>query len=234
MFIDFSNQLQNIAPIPSIFDFTPMSNELSKNKNNEIKMEENKFNQKKKEKVFNIERNSYIKDKSSNFNSLTKQSITMPKKNIKLLDILPNLNQIKLKFTKRENIDKKIIKFFKNFVKGKIKNEKKKTEEIRNISFWKRFIQGMYTPPFYYVDESTNETIEFKSTNSLYIIWIFQNEFANELYSQFLQENGNDLFNKFLEFFEVNEKEDKKVLKYYMFNFNKIFSLEQSKNIYFK
>lgn len=156
------------------------------------------------------------------------------KKNLKLNDIIPHLQNIKFKFSKRENIDKKIIKLFKNFIKDKIKQDKKKSEEMKNLSFWNRYVQGMYTPPFYYVDECTNETIEFKSTNSIYILWIFQNELANELYTLFLQEKGNNLIDSFVEFFDITESEDIKMIKYYILNFNKIFSLAKGKIIFLK
>jgi len=146
---------------------------------------------------------------------------------------LPNLNSIKIKFTKRENVDKKIVKLYKNFIKEKIKQDKKKAEELKNLSFWNRFVQGMYTPPFNFVDECTNENIEFKSTNSIYVLWIFQNEFANELYMQFLQEKGNKLIDSFVDFFDITENDDIKMIKYYIFNFNKIFSLTKGiKNIF--
>lgn len=184
-------------------------------------------------KIFEIKRKNYANDKCSNINSLTKQSIPASKKNLKLNDILPCLNNIKIKFTKRENVDKKIIKLFKNFIKEKIKQDKKKLEEFKNLSFWNRFVQGMYSPPFNYVDECTNETIEFKSTNSLYILWIFQNELSNELYSQFLQEKGSDLIYTFINFFDITESDDIKMIKYYIFNFNKIFSLAKGISKFF-
>ena len=143
---------------------------------------------------------------------------------IKLTDIIPKLSQIKIKFTKRENLDKKIIKLFKAFIKEKIK--RKSNEEIKNLGFWNRFTQGMCNPPFKFYDEITNEMIEFKSTNSLYIIWIFQNEFSTELYKQFLKAKGNSLYETIIEFFELKEVEDKKMAKYYIFNFYSIFSFD--------
>jgi ferric iron reductase protein FhuF len=189
---------------------------------------------KKENKIFEIKRDNYIKDKNSNINSLTKQNISAVKKNLKLNEIIPQLQNIKFRFSKRENVDKKIIKLFKNFIKNKIKQDKMKSEEMKNLSFWNRYVQGMYTPPFYYVDECTNKTIEFKSSNSIYILWIFQNELSNELYTLFLQEKGNNLIDSFVDFFDITESEDIKMIKYYIFNFNKIFSLAKGKIIFLK
>ncbi len=213
----------------------PKSIESSLNILNYDNRDEEKEN-KKMQKVFDIQRISYFKDKGSNIHCLSKTNIPKNKKNLKLNDLIPNLNNIKIKFTKRENVDKKIIKLFKNFIKDKIrKKDKKLTEEFlfKNLSFWNRFIQGMFTPPFYYMDESRNESIEFKSMNSLYIIWIFQNEFANELYFQFLKEKGNILVDSFIDFFDIKEEENIKTIKYYIRNFNKIFSLVLGKIHFF-
>lgn len=185
-------------------------------------------------KILLINNNECIKDKSSNLNSLTKEYF--PKKEIKnnpykIKQLLPSLNQIKIKFTKRENIDKKIMKLLKNFIKVNIKKKNQNfLNEIKNVGFWNRFIQGMYTPPFKIVDDSTNENLEFKSMNSFYLVWIFQNDFATEIYKLFLKEKSNVLLDSFIEYFNLKESDDIKTLKYYIYNFHKIFSLDNSKN----
>jgi len=180
--------------------------------------------------IFSIKKNEIKKDKSSNLNSLTKNNYNINNNNtntnkIKLKEIIPKLNKIKIKFTKRENLDKKIVKLFKNFIKEKIKR-KNENENIKNLGFWNRFTQGMCNPPFNFYDEITNEFIEFKSVNSLYIIWIFQNEFSTELYKEFIKNKGESVYESIADFFKIKENEDLKIARYYIFNFYSIFSFE--------
>ncbi len=99
---------------------------------------------------------------------------------------------------------------------------------MKNLGFWNRFSQGYYNPPFNFLDEFTNELIEFKSFNSLYIIWIFQNEFSTELYKEFIKINGEYVFQDILDSYGVIEKEDIKITKYYLYNFYSIFSFENN------
>lgn len=178
-------------------------------------------------KIFSIKKNEIKVDKSSNLNCLQKinHNISNPKSpKVKLNQIIPKLKQIKVKFTKRENLDKKIIKFFKAFIKEKIKRHD--TKSIKNLGFWNRFAQGMCSPPFNFYDEITNEYIEFKSVNSLYIIWVFQNEFSTELYNEFIQVKGENVFENIKNFFMIKENDDLKLARYYIFNFYSIFSFE--------
>ena len=117
------------------------------------------------------------------------------------------------------------MKLFKFFIKERIKN---KAENIKNLGFWNRFSQGYFNPPFNFFDDIANESIEFRSVNSLYIIWIFQNEFSTELYKEFIKSEGESLFQRILDSFGIIENEDLKIAKYYIINFFSIFSFENN------
>lgn len=157
-------------------------------------------------------------------NALTKEKILQKSCNKKIKEILPYLSQIKFKFTKRECVDRKILKLFKKFIKEKLKHFKTTKCTLNNSDFWEKFLSGAYTPPFKIYDESTLETIEFKTMNTLYIAWIFQNDSARYLYTNFIEEKSSSVFYSLKEFFEIKEEPDSRILKYYILNFHNIFS----------
>ena len=158
-------------------------------------------------------------DPHSNYNQLLKENFPKNINNNKRNSLIDN--NFHPKFIKKENVDKKIFRFFRNFIK-----EKSVTENniviLKNSSFWINFSQKNLLPPMRYIDNNNN--VIFKSFNSNYFIWLFSQEGTNELFNQFLKEEGNLLLNKFIMKYNLkNDNEEISNLKKYLFNIPNIY-----------
>lgn len=123
---------------------------------------------------------------------------------------LKTLKDYKFKGDKRENIDKKLINLFKSFL---ITNSSDFSLSERCVNFINRKI----TPPF------TFDSIAFKSINTSYLIWLFEDNCLYQLFKIFnSEENIESLFNT------MNTRrrfeEDKILLKEYISTFHIIYS----------
>ena len=123
---------------------------------------------------------------------------------------LKTLKEFKFNGDKRENIDKKLINLFKSFLIT-YSSEFSLSERCVN------FINRKLTPPFIF------NSIEFKSINTSYLLWLFEDNCFYDLFKIFnSEENVESLFVK------MNIKnrfdEDELLLKEYISTFHIYYS----------
>jgi len=68
------------------------------------------------------------------------------------------------------------------------------------------------------------ETVEYKSFNTNYMIWLMSNKGAVELYEQFSNENFDSILSMFVEQYTLKEGEELQQLRSYIKNLAQIFS----------
>ena len=144
---------------------------------------------------------------------------------------LPFLSSFKPHYAKRETIDKKIIRTFRQYL---IEEHKKKSLDLNiystDNSFYISLIRGSILPPSTYYDNSTNENLCFKSFNSHFLLWFFSKEGIKELYSKFLNSQGNNFLKLVSEYYKLNQKESEQ-LNSYINNLPFIFDLTLVNNL---
>lgn len=164
-----------------------------------------------------------VRDPASNYNNYKK--VSMAKKTVseeKLKDKFPLLRAFRPKYTKRENIDKKILRKFKLYLKDRMRN---KTLDLENgdKNFWIMFINGNNFPPMKYTDANTEETVEFKSFNSKFLVWLFSKKGAVDYYQQFVQDRAVTVLDTLVTDYKISEKDDISQLENYIKNLSVIF-----------
>jgi hypothetical protein len=128
-----------------------------------------------------------------------------------------------IKFTKRENVDKKILRKFKKYLK-----ELKKKNKLPKVSeFWNLFIIENLMPPMALQNSAINENVNFKSFNTIYILWLFSHLGGVELYDIFLAENKNAIISAFESL--LIDEEDRKTLDNYVNNFAHLYTYQLQK-----
>ena len=144
---------------------------------------------------------------------------------------LPFLSSFKPHYAKRETIDKKIIRTFRQYL---IEENKKKLLDLNinsiDYSFYISLIRGSILPPSTYYDNNTNENLCFKSFNSHFLLWFFSKEGIKELYSKFLNSQGNNFLKLVSEYYKLNQKESEQ-LNSYINNLPFIFDLTLVNNL---
>jgi hypothetical protein len=232
--------------INSIDDFSHLSSEIDN-----IKKQKSKKNKKNKQLEEQI-----LKDPNSNFNYYSRQYIPKAnKKSEKFKNMIPFLREFNPKFLKKENIDKKILRKFRNFVKSFMENDLSakiysrigckddlqkaiavEYEKFKDLVFLKKFYKQNLLPPMSYSDDSNNITIEFKSFNTNYMLWLFSQEGIGEIYKLFSNNLGNEILNDFVQSYIldiVNKKGEVGIiqtLKDYIFSIEKIYTTSKCKN----
>jgi hypothetical protein len=104
---------------------------------------------------------------------------------------IPFLKKFNPKIIKREEVDKKIIRKFKKYVRDRVSDGKFGKINIKG-SFWESFVEKNLLPPMTYHDG--DDLIEFKSFNSNYIFWLFNQKDADFIYSRFLEHKKEEIF----------------------------------------
>ena len=193
-----------------------------------------------------------INDPNSNFNYYSRQYIPkISKKSEKFKNQIPFLKEFNPKFLKKENIDKKILRKFRNFVKASIENDQKipsnsknkdsiknktpkKNEnspnKIKENLFLNKFIRKNLLPPMYYLDEENKISNEFRSFNTNYMLWLFNQEGIKEMYKSFTDKLGNEILNEFIESYDLEKVNKNKeigiiqTLKDYIFTIDQIYT----------
>jgi hypothetical protein len=159
------------------------------------------------------------------------ESTTNSKKQHKKLK-LSFFKDFNFKFTKRENIDKSILRKSRKFLKEKVKKNKLDFSNLNlnavEKNFWTNFIKCNLLPPMNYTDEETGRNFEFKSFNTGYIIWLFSHKGAEQIFEFYLQENFNDIFEKFVNNFSLKDDEEINMLSYYIKNLPKFYCIQNS------
>ena len=197
-----------------------------------------------------------LKDPSSNYNFYSRQFIPKnTKKSEKFKNSVPFLKEFNPKFLKKENIDKKILRKFRNFVKYFTENKnanapksllKLKTKEI-NLSekeeyilqnsnenkFIVEFYKENLLPPMNYSNEENNVTIQFKSFNTNYMLWLFSQKNMSEIYNLFAENMGTEILNEFIESYNLEKIDQSKeigiinLLKDYILSIGKIYKSDK-------
>jgi hypothetical protein len=173
----------------------------------------------------NILSSNLVKDQMSNYNMYKKNFIPKYRKIETLKDKIPLLKNFNPPYTKRANIDKKILRKFKLFLKENY------LEDICISNFWQKFIKENIFPPMK-INDDKGGCIEFKSFNTKYLIWLFNQEGAYELYEEFLRIVGQDIFNSLVQDYEIeNNAKEKENLEFYFFNLAEAFLEYESKTL---
>jgi len=145
---------------------------------------------------------------------------------------IPFLKKFNPKSIKREEIDKKIIRKFKKYLKEKLKTKNSFENNNINLNFWKDFTTKNLLPPMAY--KINEETFEFKSFNSNYIVWLFSQSEAVALYNKFLEENKEDLYESIKQMIKVTITEDIIIeltnIYEYIQNYSQIFCIKNNNN----
>jgi hypothetical protein len=169
--------------------------------------------------------------------------------------MIPFLRDFNPKFLKKENIDKKILRKFRNFVKSFMENDLSskiysringkeelqkaitiESEKYKNLIFLKKFYKQNLLPPMNYCDDDNNISIEFKSFNTNYMLWLFSQDGVSEIYKLFTDNLGNEILNDFVQSYNldfVNKKNEIGIiqtLKDYIFSIEKIYTNSKAKS----
>ncbi len=139
---------------------------------------------------------------------------------------IPFFKEFNFKFTKRENIDKKVLRKSKKFLKDKLRKNMIDWESFdlneNEIKFWIDYLKLNLLPPMSYYDHICGKTIEFKSFNTNFIIWLFSHRGSIELFDIYLKEKLEEILNIFLKKFTIDSEEGSRLV-YYVQNLPKIF-----------
>ena len=156
----------------------------------------NKTNQ-----IFEIKKTLKNKNNSSAVNSSNNLVNLDLKEKIKI----PFLKKFNPKSIKREEIDKKIIRKFKKYLKENSKSKKFNNFFMSSV-FWRDFTSKNLLPPMTY--KQNEEVIEYKSFNSNFIVWLFSQQEAKNLYYYFVEEKKDELFESLKQMIKVTFNED--------------------------
>lgn len=176
--------------------------------------------EKEENELISFKKYDYFSDPYSNFNNFTKKFKIVKNTQKRLKDIHPFLKTFNPKFLKKENIDKKIFRRFRNYVK---KLYKKQSEELifsKNREFWKIFSKKNLLPPMKLV--YNEETIQYKSFNTNYLIWLFNQEGSVELFKKFSKEEGENVINNFVKEYKLLQSSESGIIEKLKQYLNKI------------
>jgi len=139
---------------------------------------------------------------------------------------IPFFKDFNIKFTKRENIDKKILRKFRKFLKDKMKKNLLNWYVLGLNSiqkeFWINFIGENLMPPMKYKD--IVESIEFKSFNTNYMVWLLSHKGSVELYNYFINERQEDVADTFISKYNLKNHEEIQQLYLYIKSLAYIFN----------
>ena len=127
---------------------------------------------------------------------------------------LPILSSFKPKYAKRETIDKKILRHFRHFIVSLEKNKKLNVNSNKDSSFYILLINGEVFPPVNIYDYSSCEKIYFKSFNSSFLLWFFSKTGIKELYSKFIDLQGNAFVQEVSCYYNIKESERNQLANY--------------------
>ena len=159
------------------------------------------------------ERNNNIyKDPYSNYNKYNRDYIPKMVKNTeRFKNRVPFLKTFNPKFLKKENIDKKIFRRFRNFVKEKFDVSQSLFFEY-DQDFWNEFCHKNLLPPMKYTNVAKNNTIEFKSFNTKYFLWLFNQKGSYILFNLFLQNQGESVIKSFISEYDLENSNEENII----------------------
>ena len=178
---------------------------------------------KKEEEIINYKKYNKINDPSSNYNNLAnKYEIKNQNENKKRYrDSEPFLKSFNTKSIKKENIDKKIFRKFRKYSKKYYNENKKFSIFQKNQIFWKKFNSENLLPPLR-IKSSNDKVLEFKSFNAQYLIWLFNQEGASELFKIFITNEGENIINSFITEYNLTQSKDINIVEKLRIYLNKI------------
>ena len=163
--------------------------------------------------IVSYKKYNYFNDPHSNYNNFTRKYIVKSNPKKRFRDIHPFLKTFNPKFLKKENIDKKIFRKFRKFVKSVLKqNTKNSSIIIKNDIFWQKFCEKNLLPPVKIV-ENNGEIIEHKSFNIKYLIWLFNQEGAVELFNLFSEKEGENVINNFINEYNLKKSKEPNIVQ---------------------
>ena len=183
--------------------------------NNEIKTKENTegfIEIKKENEIKNYKKYNILTDPYSNYNNFTKKFVIKENKKKRFRDIHPFLKTFNPKFLKKENINKKIFRKFRKFFKSYYKNNKNSPIISKNELFWKKFFINNLLPPVK-IEENEGEIIEHKSFNTKYLLWLFNQEGANELFKLFIEKEKENIINNFVSEYNLHKSNEPNIIE---------------------
>ena len=183
--------------------------------NNEIKTKENTegfIEIKIENEIKNYKKYNILTDPYSNYNNFTKKFVIKENKKKRLRDIHPFLKTFNPKFLKKENINKKILRKFRKFFKSYYKNNKNSPIISKNELFWKKFFINNLLPPVK-IEENEGEIIEHKSFNTKYLLWLFNQEGANELFKLFIEKEKENIINNFISEYNLHKSNEPNIIE---------------------
>ncbi len=183
--------------------------------NNEIKIKENTegfIEIKKENEIKNYKKYNILTDPYSNYNNFTKKFVIKENKKKRFRDIHPFLKTFNPKFLKKENINKKIFRKFRKFFKSYYKNNKNSPIISKNEFFWKKFFINNLLPPVK-IEENEGEIIEHKSFNTKYLLWLFNQEGANELFKLFIEKEKENIINNFISEYNLHKSNEPNIIE---------------------
>ena len=183
--------------------------------NNEIKTKENTegfIEIKKENEIKNYKKYNILTDPYSNYNNFTKKFVIKENKKKRFRDTHPFLKTFNPKFLKKENINKKIFRKFRKFFKSYYKNNKNSPIISKNELFWKKFFINNLLPPVK-IEENEGEIIEHKSFNTKYLLWLFNQEGANELFKLFIEKEKENIINNFVSEYNLHNSNEPNIIE---------------------
>lgn len=158
------------------------------------------------------EKSTIYKDQYSNYNKYNRDCVPkIVKPTERFKNRIPFLKSFNPKFLKKENIDKKIFRRFRNFVKEKYDVSQSLFFDHDNL-FWKEFCNTNLLPPMKYTNPISNRTIEFKSFNTKYFLWLFNQKGTFVFFNLFLQNQGENVLKSFITEYNLENSNEEGII----------------------
>ena len=171
-----------------------------------------KMNVKKNEKkIINFKKYNHNDDPYSNFNNYTSnyEIKTNPKKRQR--DNHPLLKEFNFKVLKKENIHKKVFRKFRKFIIVLYNESKDHFFFQKNNSFWEKFTSNNFLPPMK-IESKEGKVNEYKSFNSQYIMWLFEQEGIKESFRLFIKKEKESIINDLMSDYKLDNVNDKDII----------------------
>ena len=176
------------------------------------KTDDIKMNVKKNEKkIINFKKYNHNDDPYSNLNNYTSnyEIKTNPKKRQR--DNHPLLKEFNFKVLKKENIHKKVFRKFRKFIIVLYNESKDHFFFQKNNSFWEKFTSNNFLPPMK-IESKEGKVNEYKSINSQYIIWLFEQEGIKESFRLFIKKEKESIINDLMSDYKLDDVNDKDII----------------------
>lgn len=165
---------------------------------------------KKKETIFKTN-TVILKPSQEKIQKKTNSIIEEKAKNVKY----SSLKSYNFKTVKRENLDKKIIRKFRRYLSLRL-SDIPNSDKLSQIFI--KFSSNELFPPFTY------ENKIFKSFNTSYLIWIFENKDISTYYNEYIELNLDNMIQFLSNTFKIEDSQELFLLENYLKNMVYIYS----------